>query len=70
MSDRLPKVDNLCTNPENHKAHMCELQYAERQDEIDRLSKDPKFVCGNCGTMANEQGALCAPGPLEGSEDK
>ncbi|WP_136798654.1 MULTISPECIES: hypothetical protein [Desulfosediminicola] len=70
MSDRLPKVDNLCTNPENHKAHMCELKYAERHDEIDRLSKDPKFVCGNCGTMANELGALCAPGPIEGSEEK
>ncbi|WP_136809432.1 hypothetical protein [Desulfosediminicola flagellatus] len=65
MSDRLPIVDNLCTNPENHKAHMCELRLAGRDKEIEKYSKDPKYVCGNCGTQSNEQGALCAPGPLD-----
>lgn len=69
MSERLPKVDNLCTNPENHKAHMCELRYAGKTEELERLGKDPKFICGNCGTMANQQGALCAPGPIDDSEE-
>lgn len=65
MSDRLPKVDNLCTNPENHKAHMCELRLAGRTAELEKLKENPKFICGNCATMANREGALCAPGPVD-----
>ena len=65
MSERLPKVDNLCTNPANHKLHMCELRLAGKTEAIETLKKDPKFVCGNCGTAANDLGALCAPGPLD-----
>lgn len=68
MSERLPKVDNLCTNPENHASHICELRAAGRIEELEKFEKDPKFVCGNCGTKANEQGALCAPGPLDSEE--
>ncbi len=44
---------------------MCELRLAGRDKEIEKYSKDPKYVCGNCGTQSNEQGALCAPGPLD-----
>lgn len=65
MSDRLPIVDNLCTNPENHKMHMCELKIAKKDNEIDQLSYEPKFICGNCANTANKEGALCAPGPLD-----
>jgi hypothetical protein len=65
MSDRLPKVDNLCTNPENHKAHMCELRLAGRTIEIEKYKKNPKFICGNCAATANDAGALCAPGPMD-----
>ena len=65
MSNRLPKVDNLCTNPENHKAHLCELRLACRTEELSRLQQDPEFVCGNCGAEANSAGALCNPGPLD-----
>jgi hypothetical protein len=63
MSDRLPNVDNLCTNPANHKLHICELTKAGKISEIDRLQVDPKFVCGNCGRKSNIEGSLCAPGP-------
>jgi hypothetical protein len=63
MSDRLPIVDNLCTNPDNHKLHICELTKADKIAEIDRLQIDPKFVCGNCGRKSNIEGSLCAPGP-------
>ena len=68
MSDRLPIVDNLCTNPANHKAHMCELRLANRTRELERLKKNPKFVCGNCGAESNDEGALCAPGPLDDNQ--
>lgn len=65
MSDRLPIVDNLCRNPENHKFHLCELKSAKKMDEVSKLTENPKFICGNCGNKANQEGALCAPGPLE-----
>ncbi len=65
MSERLPKVDNLCTNPDNHKAHMCELRLAGRTKELLKYQQNPKFVCGNCATEANDIGALCAPGPID-----
>ena len=68
MSDRLPNVDNLCTNPENHKLHMCELRLAGKKEALEKLAVKPKYICGNCFTKANEQGALCAPGPLDPKE--
>ncbi len=65
MSDRLPIVDNLCRNPENHAMHMCELKSAKKTAEIEKYAKDPQYICGNCGNTANDKGALCAPGPLQ-----
>lgn len=66
MSDRLPIVDNLCRNPENHKQHICELKSAGKNEEVAKLTKSPSHICGNCGNKASEAGALCAPGPLQG----
>lgn len=65
MSERLPRVDNLCTNPENHSMHICELKAADKLAEVASLQELPKFICGNCGNIARDQGALCAPGPLD-----
>jgi hypothetical protein len=65
VSDRLPIIDNLCKNPENHKTHLCELKSAKKMDKVEELTLNPKFICGNCGNSANTEGALCAPGPLE-----
>ena len=61
---KLINVDNLCTNPENHKSHLCELQKAGKTKDIARLGQNPTFVCNNCGAKANTEGALCAPGPF------
>lgn len=66
MSDRLINIDNLCTNPENHKTHLCELKKAGKSEEIKKLLHNPRFICGNCGQKANIEGALCAPGPFHG----
>jgi hypothetical protein len=63
MSDRLINIDNLCTNPENHASHICELTRAGKLDQVAALQKDPVFICNNCGNLANQEGALCAPGP-------
>ena len=65
MSGRLPIVDNLCTNPENHKVHMCELKTAGKIDKVQALEENPLFVCNNCGNKSNAEGSLCAPGPLD-----
>ena len=64
MSDRLINIDNLCTNPNNHKMHICELTKAGKTEDIEKLSKNPQYICGNCGNKANTDGALCAPGPF------
>ena len=65
MSTRLPIVDNLCTNPDNHAAHMCELRRAGRAERLRELAVAPRYICNNCAASANEAGALCAPGPLD-----
>ena len=65
MSGRLPVVDNLCRNPENHQHHFCELKAAGRYDDIAAFAAPPLFVCGNCGHKANKAGVLCAPGPYQ-----
>ncbi len=64
MSGRLININNLCTNPDNHKLHICELTKSGKTEEILDLQKIPQFVCGNCGQKANIPGALCAPGPF------
>jgi hypothetical protein len=65
MSDRLPNIDNLCTNPDNHDLHICELTKARKTAEIDALQRNPEFICGNCGQKSNSAGSLCAPGPYQ-----
>jgi len=64
MTDRLINIDNLCTNPDNHAMHLCELTTAGKTAVIDEMTKNPTFICGNCGMKANTEGALCAPGPF------
>ncbi len=65
MSDRLPNVDNLCTNPNNHTLHICELTKAGKTDVVKKLQHNPTFICGNCAQKANDEGSLCAPGPFQ-----
>jgi hypothetical protein len=63
MTTRLVNIDNLCTNQENHYNHICELTTAGKKEEVQRLQKNPQFVCNNCGQKSNSEVALCAPGP-------
>jgi hypothetical protein len=65
MKHRLPIQDNLCTNPDNHRHHICQLRVAGRMDEVARLQEQPRFICNNCGAKSSSQGAVCAPGPLD-----
>jgi hypothetical protein len=64
MTGRLINISNLCTNPDNHRTHICELTKAGKYAEIQELQRHPKFICGNCGQKAETEGVLCAPGPF------
>lgn len=64
MPNRLPIKDNLCTNRANHENHICELIKNEQRDKVEKLTVHPRFICNNCGQKANQEGALCAPGPF------
>jgi len=49
----------------NHKGHLCVLASAARFEEIIALAKEPRFICFNCGRVADKAENLCNPMPLE-----
>ena len=61
MSDRLPIVDNLCTNPENHAVHMCELKMAKNHKKIEELEKEPDPNVRNAQGFRPEGAILFEP---------
>ena len=48
-----------------HKGHLCVLASEERFEEIKALTGRPKFICFNCGRVANFRKNLCNPMVLE-----
>ena len=48
----------------SHKGHLCVLASDERFEEIKGLAIKPKFICFNCGRVANSRKNLCNPMPL------
>ncbi|HNX34155.1 MAG TPA: hypothetical protein PKM57_05970 [Kiritimatiellia bacterium] len=55
--------EHACTG--NHKGHICLLASAARFEEIKTLTKEPKFICFNCGRVADNAENLCNPMPLD-----
>ena len=54
-----------CNNPEEHcDLHACQLQYKDRNPEIEKIFEDPKFVCTNCGAKVNSEANVCLPKPV------
>jgi len=54
-----------CENPEEHcDLHACQLQYKERNPEIDAIFENPQFACTNCGARVNKAANVCMPKPL------
>ena len=49
----------------NHKGHLCVLVSEKRFEEIMDLVKEPKFMCFNCGRVADSKSNLCNPMPME-----
>ena len=51
-----------CENPEEHcDLHACQLQYKERNAEIERIFDNPKYVCTNCGAKVHAAANVCLP---------
>jgi hypothetical protein len=49
----------------DHKGHICVLASGKKFDEIRELVQEPKFMCFNCGRVADSKENLCNPMPLE-----
>lgn len=58
-------AENDCLNPEKHcDLHACQLNYKDRNPEIDAMFENPRYVCANCGTRAHDEENLCIPKPI------
>ncbi len=49
----------------NHEGHLCVLASAEKFREIKALARAPKFICFNCGRVADCDANLCNPMPID-----
>lgn len=45
----------------SHKGHLCVLASAGQFAKIKTLATRPRFICFNCGRVANSQKNLCNP---------
>ena len=45
----------------DHNLHFCALASAKKFDVIKELAKKPKYICYNCGRVAQEEKNLCNP---------
>ena len=42
----------------------CQLKDEDPNPEIDKIFKNPQFVCGNCGSKTHSSANLCNPETL------
>jgi len=57
--------NTTCCDQETHKGHLCLLASEGRFDIVKTLVTDPKFMCFNCGRVADAAQNLCNPMPLK-----
>lgn len=55
-----------CKGKHAHEGHLCVLVSENKFEEIKALVRKPKFMCFNCGRVADREKNLCNPMPLEG----
>jgi len=49
----------------DHQGHLCVLASKELFDRIKELAANPRYICFNCGRVANAECNLCNPMPLD-----
>ena len=57
----MSEKDLVCNG--EHNGHICLLASRELFEEIKNLTRDPKFICFNCGRVADSEKNLCNPMP-------
>ena len=55
-----------CGHEHGHPGHLCVLASQGKFKEIKAVVMNPKFMCFNCGRIADREGNLCNPMPLDG----
>jgi hypothetical protein len=48
-----------------HSGHICVLASNQKFKEIKTLTQQPKFICFNCGRVADCKENLCNPMPIK-----
>ena len=48
-----------------HPGHICVLASKGMFDRIKEITKQPKYICFNCGRVADAERSLCNPMPLD-----
>ena len=54
--------EHKCTG--DHQGHICVLASNGLFEKIIQITKNPEFICFNCGRVSNEACNLCNPMPL------
>ncbi len=55
-----------CCKSVEHSGHLCVLAGEGKFEAIKELVTAPRFICFNCGRVADSKKNLCNPMPLEG----
>jgi hypothetical protein len=63
MSTQPPRAAGSCTG--THEGHLCLFASKGLIEEIKALTRQPKFICFNCGRVADCDANLCNPMPLQ-----
>ncbi len=59
----MSEKEHVCEG--DHSGHICLLASQDKFDVIKELTKDPKFICFNCGRVADSKENLCNPMTLD-----
>ncbi len=54
--------ENKCVG--DHDGHLCVLASDQKIEAIKELAGAPKFICFNCGRVADSDLNLCNPMPI------
>ena len=54
-----------CETCGGHDGHLCLLVSEGKLDDVRELVQNPKFICFNCGRVADSGHNLCNPMPLD-----
>ena len=49
----------------DHQGHLCVLVSKGLLDKVKTLTRNPKYICFNCGRVADSNKNLCNPMPLD-----